>query len=178
MAGSNTGGVGFSQTYVPFQPGASNPAAIVGNMPPQPWVRSVLDARRMMYNRTPQAEYPAGYLGTITDRRSDRVLDSLKARVNQRSYQRGVHLGERIDPGDYLWPDEQQPLRGVVREAQTGERYAPSLQWWQPTPVVDSKMAPRGSESIVTIDQHRVSQLAMLRPTYGMPSRRPMSVQR
>ena len=177
MAGSNTGGVGFSQTY--YNPVAPvTPGAIVGNMPPQPWVRSVLDGRRMMYNRTPQADYPAGYLGTITDRRSDRVLDSLKARVNQRSYQRGVHLGERIDPGDYLWPDEQQPLRGVVREANTGERYAPSLQWWQPTPVVDSKMAPRGSESIVTIDQHRVSQLAMLRPTYGMPSRRPMSMQR
>ena len=65
----------------------------------------------------------------------------------------------------------------MVREAQTGERYAPSLQWWQPTPVVDSKMAPRGSESIVTIDQHRVSQLAMLRPTYGMPSRRQQSMQ-
>jgi hypothetical protein len=176
MAGSATGGVGFSQIlYNP--PMAVTPGSIQGSMPPQPWVRSVLDGRRMMYNRTPQSEFPAGYLGTITDRRSDRVLDSLKARVNQRSYQRGVHLGERIDPGDYLWPDQQQPLRGVEQQATTGLRQAPSLQWWQPTPVVDSKMAPRGSESIVTIDQHRVSQLALLRPTYGMPSRRQQSYQ-
>ena len=42
MAGSNTGGVGFSQMY--YQPVAPvTPGAIVGNMPPQPWVRSVLD---------------------------------------------------------------------------------------------------------------------------------------
>jgi hypothetical protein len=61
MAGSNTGGVGFQQTmYNPPMP--ITPGAIVGSMPPQPWVRSVLDARRMMYNRTPQSEYPAGYL--------------------------------------------------------------------------------------------------------------------
>lgn len=176
MSDSNFGGgKQFSQTYVPQGPGT--PGAIVGNMPPQPWVRSVLDGRRMMYNRTPNAEYPDGYLGTITDRRSDRVLDSLKARVNQRSYQRGVHLGERIDPGDYLWPDEQQPLRGVIQEATTGLRNAPSLEYFQPTPVVEGKMAPRGSESVLTIDQHRQSQLAQLRPTYGLPSSRKQSVQ-
>jgi hypothetical protein len=68
-------------------------------------------------------------------------------------------------------------MRGLVQQAQTGARQAPSLEWWQPTPVVEGKMAPRGSESIVTIDQHRVSQLAMLRPTYGMPSRRQQSFQ-
>lgn len=61
MAGSNTGGVQFSQTmYSP--PHAVTPGAIVGSMLPQPWVRSVLDARRMMYNHTPQSEFPDGYL--------------------------------------------------------------------------------------------------------------------
>lgn len=106
------------------------------------------------------------------------MFDSLKARVNQRSYQRGTHLGERIDPGTYLWPDEQDPLRGLVREATTGERYAPDMAYYQPTPVVEGHLAPRGSESIMTIDVRRASQLAMLRPRWGYPLRgRAMSMQ-
>lgn len=163
----------MTQWYNP--PMTGTPGEIVGSMPPQPWVRSVLDARRMMYNRTPNSEYPAGYLGTITSRRGDRVLDSLKARVNQRSYQRGVHLGERIDPGDYLWPDETGPFAGIQRQATTGARYAPALQFFAPTPTVEGKMAPRASESILTIDQHRASQLGMLRPRFGFPTRRQQS---
>lgn len=176
MAGSNTGGVGFSQTYY-NPPAPVTPGAIVGSMPPQPWVRSVLDARRMMYNRTPNAEYPSGYLGTITSRRGDRMLDSLKARVNQKAYQRGVHLGERIDPGDYLWPDDTNPLSGIQRQAITGQRYAPRLEYFQPTPTVDGNLAPRASESVLTIDQHRAEQLGMLRPKYGLPTRRVQSMQ-
>jgi hypothetical protein len=99
------------------------------------------------------------------------MLDSLKARVNQRSYQRGVHKGERIDPGDYLWPEQLDPLRGISNEAR-GEKTGPLLEWWQPTPTVEGRMAPRGSESILTIDQHRSSQLAMLAPRYGLPTRK------
>jgi hypothetical protein len=61
VAGSNTGGQSFSQWYYgavsPPQPGS-----VLGSMPPQPWMRSVLDARRSAYNRTPEAEYPDGYL--------------------------------------------------------------------------------------------------------------------
>lgn len=73
--------------------------------------RSGLDALRMGVGRTPAAEYPDGYLGTIRSRRDDRgvptdtVLDSLKNRQNQRAYQRGVHKGERIDPAQYYWPE-------------------------------------------------------------------------
>jgi hypothetical protein len=104
------------------------------------------------------------------------MLDSLKARVNQKSYQRGVHLGERIDPGDYLWPDDVGPLEGIERQATTGLRHAPALQYFQPTPTVEAKLAPRGSESVLTIDQHRASQLAMLRPRYGLPSNRKQSM--
>ena len=159
----------MTQWYMP--PMASNPSAVAGTMPPQPWVRSTLDARRMMYNRVPQAEYPSGYLGTIQVRNSDKVLDSLKARVNQRSYQRGVHLGERIDPGDYLWPEALNPLNGIRANA-AGVRQRPLLEWWQPTPTVEGKMAPRGSESILTIDAHRTSQLAMLKPRFGLPAQR------
>jgi hypothetical protein len=178
MSDSNFGGgKSFSQTYTPGPPGAMNPSQIVGSMPNTPWVRSVMDARRMMVNRTPNADYPNGYLGTITSRREDRLFDSLKARVNQRSYQRGVHLGERIDPGDYLFPENMGPLAGIERQATTGERYAPALQFFQPTPTVEGQLAPRGATSILTMDQHRSAQLAQLRPTYGFPTRRQPPVQ-
>lgn len=82
--------------------------------------RSDMDFLRLGVGRAPQAEYPDGYLGTIRTRRddkgkpyavSDTVLDSLKARQNQRGYQRGVHKGERIDPGEYMWPDGLKPDR-------------------------------------------------------------------
>lgn len=82
--------------------------------------RSDMDYLRLGVGRTPSAEYPDGYLGTIRSRRddkgkpyavSDSVLDSLKARQNQRGYQRGVHKGERIDPGQYMWPEGLQPDR-------------------------------------------------------------------
>jgi hypothetical protein len=80
--------------------------------------RSSMDFLRLGVGRAPQAEYPDGYLGTIRSRRddkgkpyaiSDTVLDSLKARQTQRGYQRGVHKGERIDPGQYMWPENFKP---------------------------------------------------------------------
>jgi hypothetical protein len=81
-----------------------------------------MDFARMGVGRAPQAEYPDGYLGTIRSRRddkgkpyamSDTVLDSLKNRQNQRAYQRGVHKGERIDPGSYMWPENLEPDRRI-----------------------------------------------------------------
>lgn len=111
-------------------------------------------------------------MGTITDRREDRLFDSLKGRVNQRAYQRGVHLGERIDPGDYLYPEGMDPLMGIARQMQTGERFAPSLEFFAPTPTVEGKLAPRGATSVLTLDEHRVSKLQMLKPKYGLPVRR------
>ena len=76
-----------------------------------PVARSELDTSRMGVGRQPSAEYPDGYLGTIRSRCDDRgrssptsdtVLDSMKNRVGQRSYQRGVHRGERVlgEPAD------------------------------------------------------------------------------
>lgn len=88
--------------------------------------RSDMDFLRLGVGRAPQAEYPDGYLGTIRSRRddkgkpyavSDSVLDSLKARQNQRAYNRGVHKGERIDPGEYMWPSGLQPDRRLKAKA-------------------------------------------------------------
>lgn len=88
--------------------------------------RNELDYLRMGVGKEPSAEYPDGYLGTIRTRRDDkgrpgstseRALDSLKVRITQRSYQRGVHRGERIDPSDYYYPGELKPDRGIRRQS-------------------------------------------------------------
>jgi hypothetical protein len=87
--------------------------------------RSEMDESRMGVGRQPSAEYPDGYLGTIRSRRddrgrpsstSDKVLDSIKNRVGQKSYQRGVHRGERIDPSDYYYPAGLEADRGIKRQ--------------------------------------------------------------
>jgi hypothetical protein len=127
-----------------------------GNQPGQPTVfgggvqaltfRDALDARRAMQGgRIPSAEYPDGYLGTIQSRREDRLLNSLKNRLNQRSYQRGVHKGERADPADYMWPPEMDPyMAGIARQAKTGARAAP-LMTVQEQLEVDGRRIPRGA---------------------------------
>jgi hypothetical protein len=90
--------------------------------------RSDMDYLRLGIGKTPEAEYPDGYLGTIRSRRDDRgrasstsdtVLDSLKARQNQRGYQRGVHKGERIESNQYFWPQDFLPSSRLKQEKYT-----------------------------------------------------------
>ena len=90
--------------------------------------RGVLDARRSVgdpNNRVPSAAYPDGYLGTIQSRREDRLLKNVQSRLTQRSYQRGVHKGERVDPQDYRWTADVNPQAGLAAEAE-GVRWAPT----------------------------------------------------
>lgn len=110
-------------TFTPWQylppygfgaPGDANTVGGGGGM--GPFFRDAMDARRSAYNRTPEAMYPDGYLGTINTRRGDRLLDSLKNRANQRSYVRGVHKGEQIDQSDYFFPPQLQPTDGIQRQ--------------------------------------------------------------
>lgn len=81
-----------------------------------PVARGELDAIRIGTGRVPSAEYPDGYLGTIRSRRDDRLLDSIKSRVGEKSYQRGVHKGERIEPSMYFWPSEFNDKMGLKRQ--------------------------------------------------------------
>ena len=78
--------------------------------------RGDLDAMRIGTGRVPHAEYPDGYLGTIRSRRDDRLLDSIKNRVNQKAYQRGVHKGERIEPSAYYWSLDFNDQTGIKRQ--------------------------------------------------------------
>lgn len=80
--------------------------------------RDALDFARLgSPGRTPEAEYPDGFLGSVNSRRGDKLLDAIGS-MNRRSYTRGVHRGERIDPGDYVWTADWNPERGIIAQAQ------------------------------------------------------------
>lgn len=81
---------------------------------------SVLDMKRAATGpgRVPYAEYPDGYLGSANGRQQDKLLDTMQGRLTDRSYQRGVHKGDRIDPQDYRWTKDFNPQSGLQAEAQ------------------------------------------------------------
>jgi hypothetical protein len=134
-----------SNWWVPSQPASNTPGSISygggggfsgsGYRSDVIQYRSNLDAARAGHGQIGQAAYPDGYLGTLSqDRRQDKLLDAVINKLTDRSYQRGVHKGEKIDYGDYFWPDGFKPDAGLSREARTAvrgrntiavERYAP-----------------------------------------------------
>lgn len=87
--------------------------------------RNILDARRAMpeYAKTPGAQYPDGYLGSIVDRRSDKMMQAV--RNNVRSYTRGVHKGSRIERQDYFWTKDFNMETGLQFQAQ-GKKWTAS----------------------------------------------------
>lgn len=123
--------------------------------------RSTLDAKRAAHGQLPYAQYPDGYLGTLSqDRRQDKLLDNITEKLNQRSYQRGVHKGEKIDRSDYFWPDDANPMRRIRAEA----NYTKTLY------TMDVKrFAPRGNP---------VERLAHLGKTAGLSSPEQESIYR
>lgn len=155
---------GPHQNYQWLGAGGMYGGNIVGHGSAMPSARSELDAQRLGIGRTPSAEYPDGYLGTIRSRRDDRVLDATKNRVNQRSYQRGVHKGERIDQSDYYWPMQLQPDRGL-RNERRGLRTT-FVETLTPNPklVNDGKASVPANEP-GRIDLKRQQQLSRLMPT-------------
>jgi hypothetical protein len=132
----------------------------------EPWYRDVLDAQRGMHRRTPEAEFPDGYLGTIRSRRDDRLLDGLKDRQNRRPYSRGVHKGERVNPSDYFFPPEFTAESGIIRQMTTGLRQAPLLSYAEMQLVNDGKSTPRGGASLQP-DMMRKTELSKLAPPWS-----------
>jgi hypothetical protein len=99
--------------------GGGTPQRFMGNTQGVQF-RSPLDARRAAKGQLSQAEWPDGYLGNIIDRRQDKILKAVRDRQSGPSYQRGVHKGSRIDPREYLWPDQDMgPYDGLRRRTQT-----------------------------------------------------------
>lgn len=131
----------------------------------QPLAHSDLDAARIGAGRIPSAEYPDGYLGNVKSRREDRLLDSLQNRLTQRSYQRGVHKGERIDQSDYLWPELLQPDRGLRNEAR-GLKTGPLLQLVPAPHLVNDGKANVKANTPVDINPVRAAQYTRMRPAW------------
>lgn len=142
--------------------------------------RDPLDAARAGVspeNRIPSAQYPDGYLQTLDTRRNDRLLSSLKVRLQDRAYQRGVHKGEKLEPRDYVWPPDFGPdtrLRVEARAAVSpdGMQYVP-----RPTPMftvqeqlmADSRTMPRGAAGLMEwrpTQDNRVAALQALSPQW------------
>jgi hypothetical protein len=144
-----------------------------------PVARGDLDAIRIGTGRVPSAEYPDGYLGTIRSRRDDRLLDSIKNRVNQKAYQRGVHKGERIEPSMYYWPEGINPMMGITRQmkaVQTNNdgavtymipRNAPQVQLTPAPHLVNDGKANTMADQPVQVDARRKAMLAYLRPAWS-----------
>jgi hypothetical protein len=130
-----------------------------------PVFRDQMDARRSMWRRTPDAEYPDGYLGTITSRRKDRLIEAIGKQMNRKVYDRGVHKGERIDQSDYFWPADQDPMRGLAAVAY-GVRQAPIQTVPERMMVNDGKSLPYDNAAYVVLDPKRRDQLARLSPRY------------
>ena len=76
-----------------------------------------LDKLRMGENQLPDAQYPDGYLGAVTSRRSDRADDQLRTRLNDRAYQRGVHKATKMPQDAYYWPADFGPDSGLEAQA-------------------------------------------------------------
>ena len=145
-----------------------------------PVARSELDYLRMGVGREPQAEYPNGYLGTIRSRRDDRgrlnsaseeVLEGVK-RLNQRSYQRGVHRGERIDPSDYYLPKELSMDRGIRRQMaaankkQAALRNAPVVSLAPAPHLVNDGKANTRHNAPYEVNKRRIDQISRMKPDW------------
>jgi hypothetical protein len=112
---------------------------------PAPVFRSGKDEALAGYRSQPDTLHPDGYLGTMSsNRRQDKVLGTL-SRMNARQYSRGVHKGERINSGDYVWPAEFNPMTALVLQSQ-GKKFAPPGA--EPVRLTnDGKVGPRGIPS-------------------------------
>jgi hypothetical protein len=148
-----------------YDPNGGESQPVLG---PSPMFRDAKDRRLAAFGATPDTQYPDGYLGTMSsNRRQDKLLDSVK-RQNHRSYSRGVHKGERVNPGDYLWPEELNLFTGLELQAQ-GQKYAPPGA--EPIRLTnDGKAGPRGIPRGLDrpqqeqIDMQRRSMLKRLAP--------------
>ncbi len=109
--GATTGGGGFTQKTA----GAVQ-------------YRSPLDAERAAKGSMPHAEYPDGYLGTIIDRQQDKLLSAVQERLTERSYQRGVHKGEKIARTDYLWDTSVIDPMGRIKAQARARKIGNTMQ--------------------------------------------------
>lgn len=169
MPNSLSGSTGQGFQYLPPQ-GVGQPGSVEQGSQAIRF-RDPLDAARSgMAGYVPSAEFPDGYLGTIQSRREDRLLDSLKGKVNERSYTRGVHKGEQVDAHDYFWPAQLQDDRGLRQQAMTA-RPQPDrttlVQRQAPLGTVQEQMVISGGAELPTTPRGKMRPPAT---TYDQPN--------
>jgi len=166
---------GNEQTFANWQggydPQGGETMPVLG---PVPHFRDLKDRQLAAFGATPDTQHPDGYLGTqgASSRRQDKLLDGIH-RQNHRSYSRGVHKGERVNQGDYFWPDEMTPMMGIERQM-TGSPMKFTPPGLPPAPHLanDGKAGPRGvprgldRTQVEQIDAQRASMLKSLVPRY------------
>jgi hypothetical protein len=137
---------------------------------PSPVFRNAKDAQLAAWGSSPDVQYPDGYLGTMSSNRRQDKLTKHLMRSNSRPYSRGVHKGERINAGDYIWPDEFNLYTGVQLQSQ-GMKFAPPGA--EPVRLTnDGKVGPRGIPRDLVhpdqpqIDLQRKSMLRTLAPPW------------
>lgn len=147
---------------------------------PSPSFRNAKDRLLTRWGSSPDTQHPDGYLGTeVTNtRRNDKLLQGIN-RQNNRSYSRGVHKGERVNPGDYVWPDEFNLDSGVLAQSMgmkignqivTPKQGVPGAEPVRLTN--DGKAGPRGVPrgidrvDMEPIDKQRASLLKGLAPRW------------
>jgi hypothetical protein len=143
---------------------------MVSGTGPTPVFRSAKDQRISAFGVGPDTQYPDGYLGTMSSNRRQDKLTNAAVRANQRAYSRGVHKGERINAGDYIWPQEFNLLTGIMLESK-GKKFAPPGA--EPVRLTnDGKAGPRGIPRGLErpdkqiIDMQRRSMLKSLAPMW------------
>jgi hypothetical protein len=144
-----------------------------------PVARGELDAIRIGTGRVPSAEYPDGYLGTIRSRRDDRLLDSIKNRIGQKAYQRGVHKGERIEASAYFWDRQYNAEMGIKRQSKAQlvningamvymtPRNGQNLALVPAPHLVNDGKANTVADAPVAMNVQRANQLAYLKPAWS-----------
>lgn len=125
--------------------------------------RDPLDAARMAQGLAPGSAYPDGYLGTITDRQQDKLLGAVQGRLTERSYQRGVHMGEKLGRDQYYWTADCNPQAGLERQAATTQ------------PVFDDGAVLMYTERHVPTG-NPVEKLTAMGESAGMPPEQQMQV--
>lgn len=154
----------WSGSYDPY---SGDTAPLLG---PAPTFRGAKDRQLAAFGASPDTSYPDGYLGTMSsNRRQDKILNAV-ARQNHRNYSRGVHKGERINPGDYVWPKEFNLQTGLLLESK-GKKFAPPGA--EPVRLTnDGKTGPRGIPTGLQrpqkeiVDKQRQSMLKTLAPPW------------
>ncbi|MFE2539096.1 hypothetical protein [Actinacidiphila glaucinigra] len=162
-AGANAN-IAYTPPYAQAQPGSMTYASGTGGMLIS-GARDILDARRLMdTGHVPSAEYPDGYLGTIGagTRRQNRLLNNIGNRATQKSYQRGVHKGERIDPADYYWTDQVHPAAALQAQAR-GEK------WTQQGSMIGSPLVNDGKSTTFVASSSRFATAARVYTTEVSP---------